>query len=237
VCKIAVLAVMICALLVGLVPAANADAWIKWKDQSINQSLEIVPVELVDPATLEAYVWQFGSSFDAPGLLVDDSSNDYHVADFPQHLRVVGGGSGDWACGDPSVPIYVRLVAKVQNTGTEDWYDFHLRAVSGCEIYNKYVSDYGTWFPAYWNYDGETLGSLGWDYVVDPTSDPAWGYDFGPVHPGEYFGFETWIQVTDPAGNFEVEFWPTVPEPGSLLGLGVGLAGLMGHILRRRTSR
>ena len=232
--RITVLAIVICALLAGLVPAANADAWIRWKDQGAKQYLEVV--EVVTPVpSLEGYVWQFGSSFEAPGLLVDDSSTDYHVADFPQQLRVVGGGSGAWESGDQSIPIYVRLVAKVKNTGTEDWYDFHFRTVSGCDVYNKYVTE-NTWSPAYWNYDG-ALGTQGWDYVVDPTSDPSWGSDYAPVHPGEYFSFETWIEVTDPSGNFEVTFWPTVPEPSALLGLGFGFAGLMGHILRKRTSR
>lgn len=235
--RLTVLAVLICALLVGLVPVANADAWIRWKDNSTQQYMQVV--EVVNPVpSLEAYVWQFGNEFTAPQFLPNDLGGTSHDCDWPERLRVVGGGSGAWATGDPSIPLYVRLVANVKNIGTEDWTDFHLRAISGCSIYNKYVSEYGAW-SRYWNYDG-TLGTQGWDYVMDEYYDPSWGMpEYGPVSTGQYFSFETWIQVTDPNGNFEVEFWPTavVPEPSALLGLGMGLAGLMGHILRRKSVR
>ena len=235
--RLLIVAGIICMLLLGSIPAANADAWVRWKDQSVQQYMEVVEILNPDPYTLERYAWQFGSDSDNPGYLIDDTGGGFHTADFPQRLRVVGGGSGAWNEGDPLVPIYVRLVASVKNVGTENWVDFHLRAISGCNIYTKYVTS-ATWSPPYWDYTGinETTES-GWDYIMDPTYDPSWGPEYGPVHPGEYFSSETWIAVTSPTGDFEVELWPTIPEPSALLVLGMGASGLAAGILRRRRAR
>lgn len=231
--KTTVLAIVICALLVAIMPTASADAWVNWKDQSAKQYMQVTEVVNAMPS-LEGYVWQFGNSFGSPGFLLDDSANNYHAADYPQRLRIVGGGSGDWQQpDDQSIPIYVRLVTKIKNTGAEDWTDFHLRAISGCYVYPKYVMDSGLW-SRYWNYDGN---SNGWDYVMDSTYDPSWGSDYGEVHPNEYFSAETWIAVTSPTGNFEVELWPTaVPEPGAFVTLASGLIALGAGIRRRKIS-
>jgi hypothetical protein len=238
--RLLILAGIICVLLLGSLPAANADdAWMRWKDQSIQQGLEVVWVGNLDPGNLERYAWQLGSDADNPGYLINDTGGDFHNADFPERLRVVGGGSGAWKEGDPSVPIYVRLVAKVKNAGTEAWGDFHLRAISGCNIYTKYVSSNGTWSPAYWGWEGVNdpeTGESGWNYVMDPI-EGLYGGEFGPVRPGQTFSCETWIAVTSPTGNFEVELWPTVPEPSALLVLGMGASGLAAGILRRRRAR
>ncbi len=225
-----VLAVIICVLMIGLVPPAHADAWVMWKDQGVAQYMAPEPV-VYTTDSLENYVWQFGSSFDNPGFLLDDANNDYRNLDYPQHINVVGGGAGDWNTGDPSIPIYVRLTTKFLNTGTEDWTDFHLRPVSGCTIYSKYVMDNGLW-TRYWTYDSET--NPGWDYVMD-QGDALISPEYGPVHPGEYFTSETWIAVTSPTGNFEVEFNPTsVPEPSGLIAAGSILLGLAGSLRRKR---
>lgn len=224
--RTAVLAVIICVLIIGLIPSAHADAWMKWKDQSTAQYME--PVEVVYPEdSLEHYVWQFGSS---DNLLLDDSNTDYRNLDYPQHINVVGGGTGDWNQGDPSIPVYVRLDVKFQNIGTEDWTDFHLRAISGCTIYSKQVGDIWT---RYWDYTGDESG---WDYVMDPTADPSWGAEYGPVHTGEYFTAETWIAVTSETGDFEVELWPTavVPEPSGILAACSVLVALAGSLRRKR---
>lgn len=227
-----ILAGVVCALLLGLMPTAGADAWVRWKDQTTPQYMEVVEALYDDPLSQERYVWQVGSDFYAPGALIDDSSNDFHTADFPGHLRVVGGGAGAWHEGDPSIPIYVRLIVNVKNVGTEDWTAFHLRAISGSSIYGKYVMESGLW-SRYWDY---TSDEYGWDYIMDPTYDPSWGPEYGPVHPGETFSLETWIAVTSPTGDFEIELMST-PEPSALLGLGIGLAGFAGSVLRRRRIR
>lgn len=70
---------------------------------------------------------------------------------------------------------------------------------------------------------------------MDPTYDPSWGPDYGVVHPGEYFTAETWIAVTSPTGDFEVEFNPTsVPEPSGLIAASTILLGLAGSIRRKK---
>jgi hypothetical protein len=218
-------------LLLALAHPSSADAWIRWWDQGINQYLE--SVEVVNPIpSLEGYVWQFGDDFSNPGFLVDDENNDYHSADYPQVLRVVGGGDGPWATADPEIPVYVRLVVKVKNTGTESWVDFHLRAENGCFIYPKYVMDSGLW-SRYWDYTGNESG---WDYVMDPSWQPWWGIEYGPVSPGEYFTCETWIAVTSNEG-FEVTMWPTIPEPSSLFVLTVSVVGLSSTLFRKRSRR
>jgi len=227
-----ILAGVVCALLLGLMPTAGADdAWVRWKDQTTPQYMGVVEALYDDPLSQERYVWQFGSDFSAPGYLVDDSANDFHTADFPERLRVVGGGTGAWQEGDPSIPIYVRLIVNVKNVGTEDWTDFHLRAISGCSIYGKYVMDSG-WWSNYWDY---TSDEYGWDYVMNPL-DAVYGGPYGPAYPGETFSCETWIAVTSPTGDFEVELWPT-PEPSALLALGLGFSGLAASVLRRRRIR
>ncbi|MGB9586656.1 MAG: hypothetical protein ACPL7O_00605 [Armatimonadota bacterium] len=225
------IAVIVCGLLVSLITAAGADAWVRWWDQSTNQYLEVV--EVINPIpSLESYVWQFGGNFNNPGLLLDDQGTSYHDADYPQFLWVNGGGSGPWALGDPAIPVYVRLVVNIKNVGTEDWIDFHLRAVNGCFIYPKYVMDSGQW-SRYWDYSGN---SMGWDYIMDPAWSPWWGDEYGPVRPGEYFTCETWVAVTSPDG-FQVKLWPTaVPEPSSLVILACGGVGLLGRLLRKRLS-
>lgn len=232
-----VLAGLVGALILGCVPAANADAWVRWKDQLTPQYMEVVEAQYDDPLQLERYVWQIGSDFFAPDLLEMDSGSDFHNCDWPEHWRVVGGGSGAWREGDPSIPIYVRLLTKFKNVGTEDWIDFHLRAISGCNVYGKYVTDYGLW-TRYWDY---TSDPVGWDYIMDPTYEPYWGPEYGPVYTNEYFVCETWIEVTSPTGDWEVELWPTadavVPEPSALMALGVGFPGLAMSLLRRRRSR
>ncbi|MCX6375580.1 MAG: PEP-CTERM sorting domain-containing protein [Armatimonadetes bacterium] len=237
--RLLIAAGIICVLLLGSIPAADADAWVRWKDQSIQQGLEVVWIENLDPWSTERYAWQFGSDPYNPGYLINDTGGDFNTADFPQRLRVVGGGSGAWKEGAPLEPIYVRLVTRVKNVGTENWVDFHLRAISGCNIYTKYVSSNGTWSPAYWNWTGinTETGVSGWDYVMDPEALPPLGPDDGPVHPGETFSCETWIAVTSSTGDFEVELWPTVPEPSALLVLGMGASGLAAGILRRRRAR
>ena len=229
-----VLAGIVCALILGCLPAADADAWVRWKDQLTPRYMG-APVEALydDPLEAEGYVYQFGGDFFSPGPLLNDSGVDFHTCDFPQRLRIVGGGSGAWRSTDPDVPIYVRLITKVKNVGAaEDWTDFHLRAISGCNIYGKWVTDYGLW-TRIWDFTSDTPG---WDYVMDPTYDPLWGPEYGPLYTNEYFVSETWIEVTSPTGNFEVELWPTVPEPSALLALGIGFPGLALSLLRRRRS-
>lgn len=197
----------------------------RWKDQSAQWSMEVVESTYGDPFNQEHWVWQYGSLFNQPGPLRNDAGGNSHDCDYPERLRVVGGGSGDWMDVD-GIPIYVRLVVNVKNVGTEDWTDFHLRAISGSYIYGKYVMDSGLW-SRYWDF---TSDSNGWDYVIGPTT-----YD-GPVSTNGVFSFETWIGVTSPDGSFEVEFWPTVPEPSALLGLGLGASGLLMSLLRRRCA-
>jgi len=218
--RLLILAAVICALLLGTIPTANADAWMRWKDQSIARYMDAIEVVYPDPGANEGYVWQYGFDYANPGPLLDDSGTNFHNCDFPQRLRVVGGGSGAWM--HEGIPIYVRLILNVKNVGTEDWVDFHLRTISGCHVY-KY---YGAWSP-YWNYTGF---SGGWDYVMDPL-------EYWPVSTNDSLSSETWIQVTDPDGNFEIELWPTVPEPGGLLSLGMGAGGLVVSMLRRRRAR
>jgi len=225
--RLVILAAVICALLLGTIPTANADAWMRWKDQSIARYMDPIEVVNPDPGAKEGYVWQYGFDYANPGPLLDDSGTSFHNCDLPQRLRLVGGGSGAWM--HEGIPIYVRLILNVKNSGTEDWVDFHLRAISGCYVY-KY---YGTWSQG-WDM---TIDSNGWDYVMDPYWDPSWGPEYGPVHPGETFGCETWIGVTSPTGDFEIELWPTVPEPGGLLSLGMGAGGLVVSMLRRRRAR
>lgn len=236
--RLLIVAGIVCVLLLGSIPTANADAWVRWKDQSTKQYMEVVEIINPDMYSLERYVWQFGGDYYSPGYLINDTGVDFHTADFPQRLRVVGGGTGAWEEGEPLVPIYVRLVTKIKNVGTQNWIDFHLRAISGCNIYTKYVSESGSWSPPYWDYTGINEGAeSGWDYVMDPTYHPSWGPEYGPVHPSEYFSCETWIAVTSPSGDFEIELWPTIPEPSALLGLGMGASGLAAGILRRRRAR
>lgn len=230
--RLLIVAGIICVLLLGSMPTANADAWMRWKDQTTPQYMEPVEALYDDPQQQERYVWQFGIDFSAPGHLVDDSANDFHTGDFPGRLRVVGGGTGAWREGESSIPIYVRLIVNVKNVGTEDWTDFHLRAISGCNIYGKYVMESGLW-SNYWDY---TSDEYGWDYVMNPMDAPLGG-EYGPVYPGETFSCETWIDVTSSTGDFEVELWPTAPEPSALLVLGMGASGLAAGILRRRRAR